>query len=83
MSPHAWQQINVSKLLCILIGSHLRTYGLNLTITLDGAILKQVFRCIHLTWPAHVDYVLSRVRRKLFCYKPSKISFLSGFTVAV
>ena len=30
----------------------------------------------HLTWQAHVDYVLSRVQRKLFCYKPASSQVL-------
>ena len=55
----------------MLIGSHQRASGLNLTITLDGAILEQVcstkvYLDQHLTWQAHLDYVLSRVRHKLF-----------------
>ena len=66
-------KLNVSKSLCMLIGSHQRTNGLNLKITLDGSILKQVcstkylgvYLDQHLTWQAHVDYVLSRVRQKL------------------
>ena len=35
-------KLNVSKSLCMLIGSCQRASGLNLTISLDGAILKQV-----------------------------------------
>ena len=35
-------KLNVSKSLCMLIGSRQRVNGLNLTITLDGATLKQV-----------------------------------------
>jgi len=35
-------KLSVSKLLCTLIGSHHRTRGLDLVITLDGGILKQV-----------------------------------------
>ena len=67
-------KLNVIKSLCMLIGSRQRTGGLNLTIMLDGAILKQVcstkylgvYFDRHLTWQVHVDYVLGRVRRKLF-----------------
>ena len=67
-------KLNVIKSLCMLIGSCQRTGGLNLTIMLDGAILKQVcstkylgvYFDRHLTWQVHVDYVLGRVRRKLF-----------------
>jgi len=62
-------KLNVSKSLCMLIGSRQRTGGLDLAITLDGAILKQVcstkylglYLDQHLTWQAHVDYVLDRV----------------------
>ena len=43
MFPNGWLlKLNVSKSLCMLIGSHQRAGGLNLTITFDGAILKQV-----------------------------------------
>ena len=67
-------KLNVIKSLCMLIGSRQRTGGLNLTIMLDGAILKQVcstkylgvYFDRHRTWQVHVDYVLGRVRRKLF-----------------
>ena len=67
-------KLNMIKSLCMLIGSRQRTGGLNLTIMLDGAILKQVcstkylgvYFDRHLTWQVHVDYVLGRVRRKLF-----------------
>ena len=61
------------------------------TITLDGAVLKQVcsskyssvYLYQHHTWPVHVDYVLSRVRRKSFCYKLGQISCFSSFAVVV
>ena len=51
-------KLNVIKSLCMLIGSRQRTGGLNLTIMLDGAILKQVcstkylgvYFDRHLTW---------------------------------
>ena len=71
----------------MLIGSHQRTRGLNLTVTLDGDILRKVsstkylgiYLDQHLTWQAHVDYVLSRVRRKLFAVnrvKPASFNVL-------
>jgi len=49
------------------------TKGMNLTLTLDGTVLKQVcstkylgvYLDYHLTWQSHVDYVLGRVRGKL------------------
>jgi len=58
----------------MLIGSRQRTGGLDRVITLDGIVLRQVcstkylgvYLDQHLTWQAHVDYVLSRVRQKLF-----------------
>jgi len=72
-------KLNVSKSLCMLIGSRHRTRGLDLVIKLYGVILKQVcstkylgvYLDQHLTWQPHVDYVLNRVRQKFFCYKPS------------
>jgi len=47
----------------MLVGSRQRTKGMNLTITLNGTVLKHV-KCLgvyldqHLTWQSHVDYVL-------------------------
>ena len=75
-------RLSVSKSLCMLIGSHQRTIGLNLTLTLDGDILRQVsstkylgvYLDQHLTWQAHVDYVLSRVRRKLSAVNRVKLA---------
>ena len=67
-------KLNVSKSLCMLIGSRQRTGGLDRVITLDGIVLRQVcstkylgvYLDQHLTWQAHVDYVLSSVRDKNF-----------------
>ena len=67
-------KLNVSKSSFMFISSCQKASGLNLTITLDGAILKQVcstkysgvYLDQHLTWQVHVDYVLSRARHKLF-----------------
>ena len=58
----------------MLVGSRQRTKGMNLTLTLDGTVLKQVcstkylsvYLDQHLTWQSHVHYVLGRVRRKLY-----------------
>jgi len=66
----------------MFIGSHQRVSGLNLTITLDGAALKQVcstkyldvYLDQHLTWQVHVNYVFNRVRRKLFAIGQVKTS---------
>ena len=51
----------------MLVGSRQRTKGMNLTLTLDGTVLKQVcstkylgvYLDQHLTWQSHVDYVQS------------------------
>jgi len=75
-------KLNVSKSLCMLIGSRQRVSGLSLTITLDGATLKQVcstkylgvYLDQHLTWQVHVNYVFNRVRRKLFAMGRVKTS---------
>ena len=43
-------RLSVSKSLCMLIGSHQRTRGLNLTLTLDGDILRQVSSTKYYIW---------------------------------
>ena len=63
----------------MLVGSHQRTKGLNLTLALDGIlyVLKQVcstknlgaYLDQHLTWQSHVDYVLGKVRGKFSAIK--------------
>ena len=66
-------KLNLTKSLCMHMGSCQRTKGLNLSLTLDGTLLKQVcstkylgaFLDQHLIWQVHVDYVLSWVRGKL------------------
>ena len=50
-----------SSLLLFYVLYRLRNATTTFTTTLDDAILKQA--CSNLTWQAHVDYVLGRVRR--------------------
>ena len=67
-------KLNIVKSLCMLIGSRQRISGKCLNFFLDKSALKQV-SCTkylgvyfdhHLTWESHINYVLQRVRRKLF-----------------
>ena len=68
-------KLNVSKSHCMLIGSHQRTGGKHLHLMLNGDVLGQISTTKylgvhidqHLTWNTHIDYILSRVRGKLYC----------------
>ena len=63
-------KLNVSKSNCMLIGSRQRSSGKCLHLMLNGDVLRQtsaikylgVYIDQHLTWNAHIDYVLNRVR---------------------
>ena len=76
-------KLNVVKSLRMLIGSHQRISGKSLNLFLNDSALKQVsvmkylgvYFDQHLTWDCHVNYVLKRVRRKLYniminCLRP-------------
>ena len=67
-------KLNVTKSVCMLIGSQQRVAGKDLCLSLHDSILKQVssakylgvFIDQHLTWRSHIDYVLRRVRGKIY-----------------
>ena len=67
-------KLNVVKSLCMLVGSCQRISGKYLNLVLNGAALKQVYTTKylgvyidqHLTWDTHVNYVVKRVRGKLY-----------------
>jgi len=68
-------KLNVSKSHCMLIGSRQRIAGKCLHLMLDGVTLGQVSSTKylgihidqHLTWNTHIDYILHRIRSKLYC----------------
>ena len=68
-------KLNVTKSYFMLIGLRQRTGGNHLHLILNGDILKQVpvtkylgvYIDQHLTWNTHVEYVLNRIREKLYC----------------
>ena len=67
-------KLNIVKSLCMLIGSRQRISGKSLNLFLDNSALKQVsvarylgvYFDRYLTWDSHINYVLQRVRRKLY-----------------
>ena len=67
-------KLNVTKSLCMLIGTCLRVGGKTLRLSLDDSFLRQVSStrylgvCIdsHLTWKYNIEYVLKRVRGKIY-----------------
>ena len=67
-------KLNIVQSLCMLIGSYQRISGKYLNLFLNNSALKQISctKCLgvfsdhHLTWESHINYVLQRVRRKLF-----------------
>ena len=67
-------KLNVTKSVCMLIGSCQRVAGKELCLSLHDSILKQVsstkylgvFIDQHLTWRSHIDYVLRIVRGKIY-----------------
>ena len=70
-----WQlKLNVTKSMCMLIGSRQRVGSKTLHLSLNGNVLKQVpsakylgvYIDQHLTWQSHIDYVLRRVRGKVY-----------------
>ena len=68
-------KLNVSKSQCMLIGSRQRIGEKCLHLMLSGDALRQVSTTKylgihidqHLTWNSHMDYILNRVRGKLYC----------------
>ena len=73
-------KLNIVKSLCMLIGSYQRISGNCLNLFLNNSALKQVsctkylgvFFDHHLTWESHFNYVLQRVRRKLYVINRSR-----------
>ena len=74
-------KLNVDKSLCMLVGSCQRVSGKTLCLSLGDSLLRQVSStkylgvCIdsHLTWQNHIDYVMKRVRGKMYsinCLNP-------------
>ena len=67
-------KLNVDKSLCMLVGTRQRVSGKTLCLSLGDSLLRQVSStkylgvCIdsHLTWQNHIDYVLKRVRGKMY-----------------
>ena len=67
-------KLNVTKLMCMLIGSRQRVGSKTLCLSLNGNVLKQVpsakylgvYIDQHLTWQSHIDYILRRVRAKVY-----------------
>ena len=68
-------KLNVSKSHYMLIGSRQRTGGKYLHLMLNGDVLGQISTTKylgvhidqHLTWNTHIDYILGRIRGKLYC----------------
>ena len=68
-------KLNVSKSHCMLIDSRQRIGGKCLPLMLNGDILRQVSTTRylgihidqHLTWNTHIEYILNRVKGKLYC----------------
>jgi len=60
--------------MCMLIGSRQRLEGKSLHLSLNGNVLKQVsstkylglYIDQHLTWQDHIDYIMKRVRGKIY-----------------
>ena len=67
-------KLNNTKSMCMLIGSRQRVGGKTLSLSLNGSVLKQVpstkylgvYIDQYLTWQNHIDYVLRRVRGKVY-----------------
>jgi len=65
---------NIAKSVCMLIGTRQRVSRKSLCLSLNNNELKQVtstkylglYIDNHLTWHNHVDYVLKRVREKIY-----------------
>ena len=67
-------KLNIDKSVCMLIGTRQRVSGGTLCLSLNDSMLKQVtstkylglFIDQYLTWQNHIDYVLKRVRGKIY-----------------
>ena len=67
-------KLNANKSMCMLIGSRQRVGDKTLCLSLNGSLLKQVSSTKylgvridhHLTWQNHIDYILKRVRGKIY-----------------
>ena len=78
---HGWlPKLSVPKSSIMLIGTQQRTVGKTLNLSLNNVPLKQVspvrylgvYIDQHLTWHNHVEYVLRRVRGKLYTWNRLK-----------
>ena len=74
-------KLNVTKSVCMLIGLRQRVGSKTLCLSLNGSVLKQVssnkylgvYIDQHQTWQTHIDYILRRVRGKVYsinCLNP-------------
>jgi len=67
-------KLSITKSVCMLIGSRQRLDGKSLHLSLNGSTLKQVsstkylglYIDQHLTWQGHIDYIMKRVRGKIY-----------------
>ena len=67
-------KLNVTKSMCMLIGSQQRVGSKSLCLSLNGNVLKQVpsakylgvYIDQHLTWQSHICHILRRVRGKVY-----------------